>query len=291
MFIRSFTVIFIWLFLLLPLFGEWQERRFDWRKSRPVAPGILRAEWAFEKPRLLRIYALRVDLHTPGLRFHVTGKSPQHGQPMPGEPGFIIKTDRQTVKKFFLDLQKDFPMAAAVNTAPWAPWKKPWNHPHADRMGALIANGEIVDLPDGKRPSFIIDKKGGARMEVLAPESDTADIHSAVSGFGFVLMNGQARGRNQSLAPRTGFGLSRDRRYLCILVADGRQKEYSMGMTEWEVGSFLRYLGAETGINMDGGGSSTLVVLQDGKARMLNRQPKNSMRTVGASLGISVPLK
>ena len=291
MFIRSITVLFIWLFLLIPLFGEWQNKNFDWQQSPSVAPGILRAEWKFEKPRLIHVYALRVDLHTPELRFHVTGKSPLHGQPMPDEPDFIVKTDRQTVKKFFLDLQQSFPMAAAVNTAPWAPWKKPWNHPHADRMGALISNGEIVDFPDGRRPSFIVDKKGKARMEILSPQSDTSDIHCAVSGFRFVLQNGQAQGPAKSLAPRTGFGLSRDCRFLYIFAADGRQKEYSLGMTELEVGSFLRYLGAETGINMGGGGSTTLIVRRGQKPRRLNKQPKNAMRTVGASLGISVPLR
>ena len=60
-------------------------------------------------------------------------------------------------------------------------------------------------------------------------------------------------------------------------------------MTEFEVGTFLRYLGADTGINMDGGGSSTLVLRQKNKAVMLNKQPMNGIRTVGASLGISIP--
>ncbi|MBR2643504.1 MAG: phosphodiester glycosidase family protein [Lentisphaeria bacterium] len=286
---KIFSIAFIAVLSLSPLRGEWQNKSFNWEKCDRPHPGIQLAEWKFHSPRLIRVYAMRIDLQTPGLQFHVTPKPAGYGKPMPGEPELIIRTERRTVIHFAKDLLKQgHPLVAAVNTAPWRPWKKPWNHPYADKMGLLVSGGEILLPPDGKRPAFIVMKNGQVKMDCLQHDADTSQILHAVSGFFFVLQNGIPEGESKGLAPRTGFGLSSDHRYLYWFVADGRQKDYSMGMTVLEVGTFLRYLGAHTGINMDGGGSSTLVLLRKNKPVMLNKQPKNGIRTVGAALGISI---
>ena len=77
------------------------------------------------------------------------------------------------------------------------------------------------------------------------------------------------------------------------MVIDGRQKDFSMGCTVSEVGAILKYLGAENGVNMDGGGSSSFVIWdkKEKKAKMLNHQPMGAIRPVGASLGIIKPEK
>ena len=291
MFRILFTMVLLAVFAATSLRAEWQNKQFAWEKCQTSIPGVLLAEWKFNTPRLICVYALRIDLQTPGLQFHVTGKADQYGQPMPGEPGFIIRTKRQTTVAFFNEMQKKhrFPMAAAVNAAPWSPWKKPWNHPYADRMGLLVSDGDVVLPPNGKRPAFIVYKDGKVDMQILPPDADLSNIRHAVSGFFYILEKSTPSGKQQGTAPRTGIGLSADRRYLYIFVADGRQPEYSLGMTEFEVGTFLRYLGADIGINMDGGGSSTLVLRRKNKAVMLNKQLANGIRTVGASLGISIP--
>lgn len=269
--------------------AQWQGGKFNWRDVKTVAPGIVRAEWKFKSPRLIRVFALRVDLRTPGLRFHVTPRDEKYGQPMPDAPECIIRTRRTTTRDFFNSLRKkNFRMAAAVNATPWRPWKSPFTHTYADQMGFLVSDGDVVMPPDGKRPSLVITKEGKADLITVKPEDDISQIVNAVSGFSFVLKNGKLAGGNKALAPRTGYGLSQDRRYLYIFVADGRQPKYSMGMTHQEVGSFLQYLGADTGVNMDGGGSSTLIVRKGSKAQMLNKQPGGGERKVAASLGISI---
>ncbi len=60
--------------------------------------------------------------------------------------------------------------------------------------------------------------------------------------------------------PRTAVGISRDETSLFIMVVDGRQDNLSIGMNLYEVASFLRWLGAYTAYNLDGGGSSTMVI-------------------------------
>jgi exopolysaccharide biosynthesis protein len=209
---------------------------------------------------------------------------------MPEDALFTVRTRRQTTVDFFNDLlQKEHhPMVAAINGAPWKPWVAPWNHPFADCMGLLISDGDVVLPSNGIKPSLIIFNDGRAEMKLLKPDTDLSGIRHAISGFFFALKKGVPVGNKKNTAPRTGIGLSADRRYMYWVVADGRQENYSLGMTVYEVGTFLRYLGADVGLNMDGGGSSTFVLLRQNKAVMLNKQPKNSIRKVGSSIGISI---
>jgi exopolysaccharide biosynthesis protein len=69
--------------------------------------------------------------------------------------------------------------------------------------------------------------------------------------------------------PRTAVGYTQDQSVLFLLVVDGRQPGYSVGMSLEELAHFMRtQLGdfslskenAYQGLNLDGGGSSTMVV-------------------------------
>ncbi len=59
--------------------------------------------------------------------------------------------------------------------------------------------------------------------------------------------------------PRTAVGATRDGRLLMVVV-DGRQGAYSAGMTLGELAQLMSELGAVDAINLDGGGSSVMVV-------------------------------
>ena len=59
--------------------------------------------------------------------------------------------------------------------------------------------------------------------------------------------------------PRTAVGVTADRRLLLVTV-DGRQAGYSRGMTMRELAELLRSLGAVDALNLDGGGSTEMVL-------------------------------
>lgn len=101
--------------------------------------------------------------------------------------------------------------------------------------GPRAANAVLRQAVAG-RPLLVVDS-------VLAPDVDT---------------EGQASFRD--LNPRTAMGFDRTGRRVWLAVIDGRQKERSMGMTLRQTGELLRALGAVRAINLDGGGSSALVV-------------------------------
>ena len=69
-------------------------------------------------------------------------------------------------------------------------------------------------------------------------------------------------------------------------MIDGRQ-DASQGATVREVGEWLRHYGATTGINMDGGGSTTMARWNSSSRRVeiLNR-PSGGERKVGSNLGV-----
>lgn len=58
--------------------------------------------------------------------------------------------------------------------------------------------------------------------------------------------------------PRTAIGIDRDTNRLLILVVDGRQS-FSRGMTMVELSQLMTELGADDALNLDGGGSSTML--------------------------------
>ena len=64
----------------------------------------------------------------------------------------------------------------------------------------------------------------------------------------------------RGLNPRTAVGYAAGGRRLMLVVIDGRQPGYSVGTTIRETAALLRDLGAREGVNLDGGGSTAMVV-------------------------------
>jgi hypothetical protein len=88
-------------------------------------------------------------------------------------------------------------------------------------------------------------------------------------------------------APRTGAGVSRDGRRFYLLVADGRS-ERSGGLTVAELASLLDEVGADDAVNLDGGGSSTLVARAPGAASVSvrNTPSDGTERAVANGIGV-----
>ena len=89
--------------------------------------------------------------------------------------------------------------------------------------------------------------------------------------------------------PRSAVGQLADGRVLLVVV-DGRQSGYSVGMTTFEMAQTLVRLGAVTGMGLDSGGSSTLAF----EGALLNRPSSGSERAISTALmlqyfGVYVP--
>ena len=106
-----------------------------------------------------------------------------------------------------------------------------------------------------------------------------AKLMEAISGGPRVLRDGEvsievekerlSRSFADKRHPRTAIGYSQDERVLFLIVVDGRDPGYSVGMSLQELAEFMRTRLAEfsraktnayQGLNLDGGGSTTMVV-------------------------------
>lgn len=262
----------------------------DWSKAERVQKGVDHLRIEETKPRLMKISILRVDLTTPGLDFTTTGRDVDWGKEMPDCKGSIIRTKRQRTRDFMQESRaKGMNMIVAVNAAPWSPWKKPFTHKYANPTGINILNGVVISDNKSRFPAFVIYKDGTPAIVPQIPAEDYKKIKVAVTGFSIVAKNGVSTFKDKTLAPRTAYGISADKRYLYILGVDGRQPDWSMGMTCQEAGLWLMAAGASDAINMDGGGSTTLIYWNAKDKKMVSLCRHNLARyerVVGSNFGI-----
>ena len=278
----------IWFFFVFTVLEAFE--KIDWQKAKPVQKGVLHIALALEQPRLMKINMLRIDLKTPGLDFTATGRDKDWGKPMPDYPEGIIRTKRQRTRNYMKEARKaGINMIVAVNAAPWGPWRKPFNQKYADPGGIHILNGEVISDHGGKRPAFVIYSDGTPAITQGIPKEDYSRIKLSLTGFSIVVRNGKSSFKDKSIHPRTLYGFSADKRYLYLLTIDGRQKDWSIGASAEEGGELLIAAGASEGINMDGGGSSTLIYWDETQQKQVSlcRHSANGYeRPVGSNMGI-----
>jgi uncharacterized protein YigE (DUF2233 family) len=85
----------------------------------------------------------------------------------------------------------------------------------------------------------------------------------------------------QGRAPRTGIGLHDDGT-VTLLVVDGRDPGHSIGMTLAEFAKGFQAIGATQALNLDGGGSSTMVI----QGKVVNKLSDGRERPVTTAIGL-----
>ncbi len=136
----------------------------------------------------------------------------------------------------------------------------------------IPANGGVLSAAPGSPAGFLSSFKAGDTLSIaLGFEPSLRHIGQAIGGAGRILLAG--RNVTDSMAhlegitanftdvrnPRTFAGFNRDTTRFFLCTVDGRQAS-SAGMTFDEMASFLVSLGVTNAFNLDGGGSTTMVV-------------------------------
>ena len=147
---------------------------------------------------------------------------------------------------------------------------------------------------------------GAAALKALVPgdpvsidyQARTAEgqqIHAAINGRQLLVVDGVAQkasqGNNVPAAPRTALGFSRDGKRMFVLSADGRQPAFAEGLGLDELANMMVELGAYSAVNLDGGGSTTIVAREPGAAtaQLENRPSDGAQRPVPNGLGLFAP--
>jgi len=168
-------------------------------------------------------------------------------------------------------------------------------------IGLLVVHGRMLS-PPVHEAALAFDSSGAPRIAVFTTAGASLSPffpEEAVGGRPILTRDsivtvavdttGQRSfsvGRN----PRTAAGVARGGRRLILAVIDGRQKPYSDGMSLRETANLMLALGARDAINLDGGGSSTLVYADpdsSGRLRIANHvSDKQGERAVGDALAV-----
>jgi exopolysaccharide biosynthesis protein len=115
------------------------------------------------------------------------------------------------------------------------------------------------------------------------------NVAFAVGASGPLVRNGQVANRSDStLAPRTVVAYDRDTHRLLLFVVDGRS-ERSRGITHLEAAEIALWLGADEALNLDGGGSSTMLARVGGRMVTVNQPSDGSKRPVPNGIQVGYP--
>ena len=236
------------------------------------------------------VHVVRVDLTDPDVQLFTTPRITDY------EPD-----SRETVVHTVSGFLTEYRLQVAINANEFNP--QDYYLPTGTAMditGLAISQGEVVSPQSSSTDcaSLLFTTNNEAKFVFTNwPPVSTEGIFTAVSGIYPVLVNKVNVGASYShsgihgLQPRTAFGLSQDRRYLFLLTIDGRQSGYSNGAYDSDTAGWLLLAGAADGINMDGGGSTTLVMEDStGQPDRLNSSSavadSGKERTIGSHFGI-----
>ncbi len=121
--------------------------------------------------------------------------------------------------------------------------------------------------------------------------SDGSTSATAIGANQLLVVDGTVQApADDALAARSAVGFSRDGAKMYLLSVDGKQTD-SVGITVPEMARMIREMGAYNAVNIDGGGSSTLLARRPGTDDLaLENSPSDgSERPVANGLAITAP--
>jgi exopolysaccharide biosynthesis protein len=253
--------------------------------KKKLYPGVIYRREVRYAPHMMIIHILALDRREKKIDLFVTPPDQRQGPPL------LARTTSQ-----FLD---EYDVQLAVNGDGFSPWwsRSPVDYyPHAGdpvtpngfaaSRGKIYSRGEV--LPP--EPTLYVSRGG-----VISFNRIPSRIRHAISGDRMLVLKGEpVEGLDDEVRhPRTAIGMSFNGRWLYLVVIDGRQPLYSEGATLQELAEILADLGAQYAMNLDGGGSSTMVIAgEDGMPILLNSPIDNYIpgreRPVANHIGIFI---
>ncbi len=177
----------------------------------------------------------------------------------------------------------------------------------------LVRDGRVVSVtgrpgtgPVPADSTVLVGREAGARVLAALRPGDPVGVEyrprtdggpvprTAVGGRELLVVDGVPQNHegagNNTAAPRTAVGFSRDGRVMQVVTVDGRQAD-SGGVTLTELGLMMKRAGAHSALNLDGGGSSTLLAREPGSdtLQVENSPSDGNERTVPNGLALTAP--
>lgn len=124
-----------------------------------------------------------------------------------------------------------------------------------------VPQGATVLVGVGRGARQLSGWRRGNRVEIRYGLDTSAQV--AIGGNTVILRNGRVLGGDPVRHPRTAIGVDATGRRVLVLTVDGRAS-HSTGVTLGEAARILKQWGAVDALNLDGGGSSTMMARHAG---------------------------
>ena len=167
--------------------------------------------------------------------------------------------------------------------------------------------GEVVDIPENgyiivmdkttaseKLPLFNVGDSltfTESYQFVFREGKDISEVMTGISSGGEILRNGKLISTGMSISPksrnpRSAVGVNQEKNKLILVAVDGRGQ--SIGATHDEMANILLEYGAYDAIHLDGGGSTTVALREEGErnVKIVNNVSEKSPRLVPNAIGI-----
>jgi exopolysaccharide biosynthesis protein len=234
-------------------------------------------------PRALRIYYLKVVLNTRELEvIALPGEDPDG--PGPAESRLTMPTE----------LFRKFRALAAVNANAFEGLSADktgvpgWYEGYpVDIHGMVVSHGRTISPIESRRTPFWLDTQ--RRPHIGDPPSADVVSEAVSDWFSPLLIDSRITpdAADHALHPRTALGFDDTGTWLLLVVVDGRQQGFSEGVSLYELAQILQSHGCSQSINLDGGGSSIMLIQESGEdVRTFNSPSGKSPRPVPVMLGV-----
>ena len=237
----------------------------------------------YETPRKMLVHVFVIDLHYPKLHFLVT--PPKHSN---DAAPLCSRTTSEFLSEHGVQIAINgdgyqFANVAGLSCPEDSRLLNP--NSYAASRGKVYSQRMNAD-----RPIMYINKNNEVTYN-----TKKGSVYNAISGDLMLVEKGKpVAGINSTvLEPRTAVGTNQNGRWMVMIVVDGRQPGYSEGCTLKELADMLiKFGGVYNAINLDGGGSSAMVLEKNGKAELLNSAIEGGIsgkeREVANHLGIEI---
>ncbi|MDJ0618892.1 MAG: phosphodiester glycosidase family protein [Calothrix sp. MO_192.B10] len=253
--------------LLLPMLlyaGQHFKRPSLTNTKKILFPGIEYERRVLNNPRPIVVHIVSVDLTVPGIKVFVT-------PPVNQQTKF---TQARTTSDFL----QEFQLQLAMNANYFYPFREntPWDYyPRKGEMvttvGQAISNEKIYGQANANwYVSCIADNN---IVQILKSGSCPDGTLQGVAGREMLVFDGKPGTPNHPQDKpyaRVVIATNKQGDKVWLVAVDGKQPLYSEGLKKVELRNILVKLGVDRALNLDGGGSTTLVMEKDGQPRLLN---------------------
>ncbi len=243
---------------------SWPSRPEAVDDERILAEGITYTRRVLTEPRRLMFHTIEIDLTVAGRSIMVTPPSPKEGHEL----------SAATVR----DFAKTHNAQVAINGSFFEPFEGsslfnyyPQDGDPVNVYGLTISNGEPYSTDSKVLPVFCVHEGKALITRRGCPKG----TQEALAGRPLLVWEGRSLPATRGAAanrpsPRTAVGINKDGTRLWMFAVDGRQEGYSNGVTLPELAGLVRVPGVHTALNLDGGGSTTMVGRVSDKVEVLN---------------------